>query len=310
MCMLDEKLVDLDASTFQRQLETVAEVLAQKARREAPKLLSAPAYVAEDLHVLVRQAIYTYNLLFYLNADERRETDPHWRNAYSIVTLPLIRNLIDSLYNVTAILQNASTNGPWFRKSGYKRSLEALDLDEERYAGKPEWDEWVRKNRETIDFCIRNDHFNKADVMATTTWPTMGTYVSRLKSGGTITPHQAFLKTFAYGRWREYSAMAHGSFEGLLITATFYIRDLMPHEEREKMDQTHPRILFMHIARAAGVLLCIVTELQSYFRFDDDGARINERIHEVWKALMPVPEIKELFDERYDHLMRDRGIQP
>jgi len=70
--------VHIDDSTFQRPLEELAEVLAQKVKREAPKLIPAPAYVAIDLHVLIRQAIYTYNLLFYLNADERRQTDCHW----------------------------------------------------------------------------------------------------------------------------------------------------------------------------------------------------------------------------------------
>jgi len=71
----------LDASTFQRQLETLAEVLAQKLRREAPKLLGAtPGYVSIDLHVMLRQMIYTYNSFFYLNADERVENDPHYRN--------------------------------------------------------------------------------------------------------------------------------------------------------------------------------------------------------------------------------------
>jgi hypothetical protein len=63
--------------------------------------------------VLIRQAIYTSNLLFFLNADERRETDCYWRNAYTIVTLPLIRNMIDCLYNVTAILQNPSAKRAW-----------------------------------------------------------------------------------------------------------------------------------------------------------------------------------------------------
>jgi hypothetical protein len=66
----------------------------------------------------------------------------------------------------------------------------------------------------------------------------------------------------------------------------------------------------LHIARAAGVLLCIVTELQGHFRFDDNGARINERIHAVWNALMPVFEIKELYDERYSQLMKDKRIAP
>jgi alanine dehydrogenase len=64
----------------------------------------------------------------------------------------------------------------------------------------------------------------------------------------------------------------------------------------------------MHIGRAAGILLCIVTELQAYFHFDDNGARVNERIHEMWNALMPVFEVKELYDEHYQQLMASRGI--
>jgi hypothetical protein len=48
--------------------------------------------------------------------------------------------------------------------------------------------------------------------------------------------------------------------------------------------------------------------MQAYFRFDDDGARINERIHEMWDALMPVLEVKELYDERYAQWMKDNRI--
>src|SRR5690349_14418118 len=116
----------IDGSTFQKPLGQLAEVVAQKLRREALKVIPAPNFVAVDLHVLIRQAIYTYDLLFYLNANERRETDPYWRNAYTIVTLPLIRNMIDCLYNSTAILQNPAVNGPWFRKSGFRKVLAAL----------------------------------------------------------------------------------------------------------------------------------------------------------------------------------------
>src|SRR5712692_4539041 len=129
----------LDASTFQRQLETLAEVLAQKLRREAPKLLGAtPGYVPIDLHVMLRQMIYTYNLFFYLNADERVENDPHYRKQYSVVMLSLIRNTIDCLYNITAILQNPAVKGAEFRRSGYKAKLSALDEDVAKYGGQPE----------------------------------------------------------------------------------------------------------------------------------------------------------------------------
>src|SRR6267143_2008127 len=100
---MTERKPTLHANTFQEPLIRLAEVLAQKVKREAPPLLSAPSYVATDLHVLIRQAMHTYNLLFYLNADERRETDCHWRNVYTIISLPLIRNMIDCLYSITAI---------------------------------------------------------------------------------------------------------------------------------------------------------------------------------------------------------------
>jgi hypothetical protein len=68
--------------------------------------------------------------------------------------------------------------------------------------------------------------------------------------------------------------------------------------------------LSTHFSQLAGILISVVTELQAYFRFDDAGARINERIHEVWNALLPRFTVKELYDGRYAKLMEDRGIKP
>jgi hypothetical protein len=191
--------VDIDASTFQRPLEELAEVLAQKVKREAPRLLAAPGFVAFDLHVLIRQAIYTYNLFFYLNADERRESDSHWRPAYTVVVLPLVRNMIDGLYNITAILQDPAHNGPWFRKYGYKKLLIGLDEDWKRYGGQPEWDEWIAKGRAEIDFDVRRNGLATAEVLAEKEWPTLGRYIKSPQPGGTFTGHQQFLKTLVFG---------------------------------------------------------------------------------------------------------------
>ena len=90
----------------------------------------------------------------------------------------------------------------------------------------------------------------------------------------------------------------------------YYVADSMVHEDRDKLDAIYPTIFSMHIPRAAAVLLCIVSELQAYFHFDDDGARINQRIHEMWNVLMPVFEVKELYDKRYFQLMKDKRINP
>jgi hypothetical protein len=184
MAAPEKDFYNLDASTFQEPLVKLAEVLAQKVKREAPRLLAAPSFVSVDLHVLIRQAMYTYNALFYLNADERRKTDPFWRTAYSVVTLPLIRNMIDCLYNITAILQDPGANGPWFRRSGYKKALAAFDEEEARYGGRPEWDEWIRNGRDGLDFQIRAVGLAMADVLSSDPWPTLGKYVSDKRAGG------------------------------------------------------------------------------------------------------------------------------
>ncbi len=298
-----------NASKFQKPLGMLAEVLAQKVHREAPKLLPAPPFVAIDMYVLTRKAMRTYDLLFYLNADERREGDCYWRSVYSIAALPLIRTMIDCLYNITAILQDPAKNGTWFRESGYKKALAALDEDEKRYGGQPKWDNWIGRNRSMLDLGVRATGLRMDDVAARKVpWPALGKYALDKSPGGVTTAHQNFLKTFTLGKWREYSAMSHGAFEGLMPTAMFYVRDAMPHDDRPKIEETFERVLFLHIGRAAGILLSIVTELQAYFRFDDNGARINERIHEMWDILTVVPELKEIYDEHYAPLMKARSI--
>ena len=69
-------------------------------------------------------------------------------------------------------------------------------------------------------------------------------------------------------------------------------------------------MMSFHLGRIAILLICIVTEIQAHFGFDDSGARINERIHEVWKALTVMEECQELLTARYTKLMVDRKILP
>jgi hypothetical protein len=105
MTLLDPSK-SVDAETFQRQLGELAETMAQKIQREAPNLLPAPGYVCVDMFVMLRQALFTYSLLFYLSADKRRKNDPFRRNEYSMIASQTVRSMIDCLYNITFILEN------------------------------------------------------------------------------------------------------------------------------------------------------------------------------------------------------------
>jgi hypothetical protein len=296
----------LDARTFQQQLRTLADTLAFKVEREGPKLPLKPDFVYADITVLIRQALNTYDLFFFVNADERREKEPGWKVAYSAVILPLIRCMIDCLYNITVILDDPAAKAYQFRASGYKLALLALETDEKRYGGDAKWDAYIAGRRAFIDMAMRADGTTIAEVNSAKVWPTMSRYLK--PNGKPLTSHQQFLAKLTLGFWQEYSGIAHGTFQGLMATAMCYVTDKVKPEEQAQFDDAVDKMLFISVVRVAAILLCILTEVQAHCRFG--GARINERLHEVWNALLKAPEVKELYDERYSKLMQDRGIEP
>ena len=299
---------ELDGRTFQHQLGELATTLALKVQREGVKVGLKPAFVPADIYYLLRQAQQTYSSFFFMNADERRQKDVDWRSAYSVVMLPLVRTMIDCLYNITAILKNPAVNGHLFRASGYRLMLLALDRDELRYGGDPKWKEWIARQRKHIDFDMRANGFTESEVRASKAlWPTLSRYL-HVEPNATPTAHQEFLTRLTLGFWQEYSGISHATFQGLLPIAAFLAPSDLPHEHRPQLDDNFETLLSIHIPRVAAILLCILTETQAYFRFD--GAHISQRLHEIWNALILAPEIKELYDERYAELMREKGIHP
>jgi hypothetical protein len=63
------------------------------------------------------------------------------------------------------------------------------------------------------------------------------------------------------------------------------ITDKVAPEEQHKFEDAIETMLFITMARIAAIRL--LTEVQAYCRFD--GARINQRLHEIWDALLQVP---------------------
>jgi len=288
--------------------------MVQKVFREGSDHLQAPSFVGEMISIMIRHALSTYHLLFYLNADERRKSDCYWRVEYGVAAMPLVRTLIDCLYNVTAILQNPAEQGRAYRKSGIKKTLIDLDEDCQRYRGQPQWEAYVNERRGAVELLIRMSGFTLDEVMNQPIWPTLGKYVSTKGPGGSLTEHQEFLKMFTHMEWRQYSALSHGAYEGFmgfvgpLPVGAYYMSDFLPHAERPRIDASYEMFLSRHIGRAATVLLCTITELQAYCLFE--GAHINERISKSWETLMPLFEANELYEGRYSQLMKMRGILP
>ena len=307
--MADGSKVRIDAKTFQEPLWKVAETMAQKVKREGPARLGGPVHIADDIHVMVRHAMATYSLLNYLNADERRKDDCYWNNTYGVVSAPLVRTMIDCLYNITFILQDPATNGPWYRKSGLKKRLEDIQEDQKVYGGMQEWDDYNASLLRGLDILIRGSGYTEEDIKTTKRWPTLGQYLQAKPEN--LTAHQRFLKSFTHMQWRQYSGLLHGGHEGYigeLTPGAYLVIDSFLHEDRTTFDARYEDFLTRHLGRAATVLLCIATEIQAHFLFQ--GANIDVRICKMWEALIPVFEAGELYDEHYRELMKETGILP
>jgi hypothetical protein len=78
----------INAKSFQEPLAQLAETVFEKVFREGVSHVGWPQYVAEDIAMLLRYSRSIYNLLFYLNADERRENDTGWRMHYGVLPCP------------------------------------------------------------------------------------------------------------------------------------------------------------------------------------------------------------------------------
>jgi len=125
--------------------------MVQKVFREGHEHIRRPEFVREDIATLIRYAASVYNLLNYLNADERRKEDCWWYVRYGVTAMSLVRVLIDCLYNVTAILENPTEKGPAYRKSGLKKTLDDLDEDFRLYEGQSDRRQYIAQRRKAVE---------------------------------------------------------------------------------------------------------------------------------------------------------------
>ena len=153
----------------------MTETIGYKLEREGMAMIT-PSYVAFDIFAMVRQVLKTYELFFYINADVR-QSDPSWHIGYPAALLPVLRTMIDCLYNVTTILEDPSVNGAYFRASGYRQILASIAEDQKTYGGSQERDAHIAERREAVNYDMRAFGFTAAQVAASPYWLTLSRYL-------------------------------------------------------------------------------------------------------------------------------------
>lgn len=289
----------IDAGKFSEPISALATTLILKLEREAAKNMNSAIPV--DAAVILRQLTHTYNLLRFINSDQTKFDNVFYRQSYSFAALPLVRTMIDGLYNCTAMLDEPSRSRT-FRISGYFRLREALRADEAKPSPDPRIREWVQERTRALEHGMKTEGFSNFDLdNKKNKWPLLGVYLDSKPD----TPHKQFLRQLTLGFWKEYSSISHASFDGLVSMYPFFATDTRTQEDRHEIEDAGERYSGAHFARAAGILLCLLTEIQCYFKFDD--ANIDDRLVQIWEAMLPVTEVRELYDSRFKMMLRPRS---
>ena len=290
-------VVLIDAGKFGQQISDLAQTLTNKVDREGASAFGSHPMQGDVAAILV-QLRETYNLIRFVNADETRDENHGYRMSYSFVILPLVRTMIDGFYNCTAMLDDPSRVRQ-FRISGLYRIRESIEADESRYGNDPQWKLYLSGARQDHEARMRIQGFTQADLdNKANKWPLLGEYLAQKPD----TPHRQMIRRMTLGFWKEYSSISHASHDGILSIFRFIASDQAAHEIRPVIADAAERHLAVHLGRAAGVLLCLLTEIQWYCKFD--GSRIDERLYEMWAAMHPVVEVRELFEYRYNRMLR------
>ena len=79
-----DNLIRVDAKSFQEPLALLAETMVQQVFREGQSHCGMPGNMHDDITMMLRYALSIYRLLFYLNADVRRQKDTDWHVEYGV----------------------------------------------------------------------------------------------------------------------------------------------------------------------------------------------------------------------------------
>ncbi len=286
----------IDASVFMGPLVSLARTMTLKVEREGNLAFGNHA-IQEDVVAILMQVRDTFSLLQFLNSDDTRDSNPAYRVSFSFVSLPLIRTMIDGFYNCTALLDDPSRVRQ-FRVSGLYRMRQEVQETEFLYGTDPQWTSHLQSLRRHLDLRMRRMGYTGKDLDdKKNKWPLFGVYVESTPK----TRHKEMLARMTHGAWKEYSSISHSSFDGILKIMPWLRYDTASRDNRDQLLTASDRSITLHFGRAAGVLLCLLTEIQWSCKFA--GADINKRLAELWSSMRQIPELEELHSFRYKGLL-------
>jgi hypothetical protein len=273
----------LDYGTFGPELGLLFKTIENKLRNQWPvRLRSEGALFVLQGHVVVSHT--TYRTIVHLCSDNPLQDGR--RAEYAIAAPPLIRTILDAVFNFVYIFQDLTPRLDRFYKGGWREIREEHDRLRDAYGKDPDWQEWLRDFTAYVEsgpqlFGITNEEV--AELKRLPYWPTPA---QMLRDSSLDDSRRAFLRYLNDWFYRELSSDSHLSLPGLSRRAVPLLGSAVP------MDDYRSDCVFT----AATLSTALLSETQITMRWPDVGPRLEY----VWTMLGEHwPAAKEVHERRY-----------
>ncbi len=237
----------------------------------------------------------------YLCADTHRE-EYGWQWEHIILLPPANRMVLDSLFNVVFMLEDLEARSVWYHKSGWREQKMEYERFLSEYGNDPEWAEWLPRCAQFIETGRKLFQITDAEAADPAgkikPWPNPGKMANYRVGPAGRPPDRQFLHYLNDWFYRDHSALSHMSFSGeVKLGGILFRRELGDQQQQKLNEELLPRLMSSQACRAAILLLCLISEVEHYFKF---GGDVPLRVLDLWHIFMPdFPEAKELFEKRY-----------
>ncbi len=291
----------VDASKFQGELEALANTMIERLKDEWPSNLGHLHFAQGFFIRTLRYVRYVFRVVCRMFSDERR-ADPQWRWEEVLVFPSLNRTILDALFNVVFMLENIEERSSWYHKSGWREQVLEHDRWLSEYGSDPDWQAWLPGLKSLIDrgvvqFSVSDSEIEnpKKNIKP---WPSTGQMADFEVDPTKRPPARQFLHYMTDLYYRDHSGQSHMSFLGMMKLGVILSADDLSKDERAEQEKDAlPRLMTSHISRTSFLLLCLISELQNYFKF---SGNIELRILSLWHTFIPYfPEAKDIFERRY-----------
>jgi hypothetical protein len=243
------------------------------------------------MRTMLRFTWNAFRSVAYLAADIPE--DPQRKKTYILSVPNINRQILDLLFSIAYMMDDLPLRSLEYQRAGWRELLDDYTLHKNTFSGDAEWRPHFDDVEATLVSIVKLYGITleqQANPKLVPYWPTPTQMMKRQ------TPCRPFLRYLEKWLYRDTSAQTHLSFAGLFRTALFLPAEIeVPEDRRSDRERALHIYRFQQISRIAILFLAVATEIDRYFRLNNNSA-----IDKVWHIFSEsVPEAKEMFELRY-----------